>query len=127
MIDIKQHGTTTVGIITESESDALKRVLRRVGIKAQNGPGEWVRTMENFLHLDKLFIDDKFVGVAKLNEADTYDLDTGKKIAVSKAKQKYDNAATRAIKDWQVAMLREIHRANPETFRDAIKAVENLK
>lgn len=126
MIDIKQHGTTTVGIITEAEVDPMKRVLRRVGIKVDRGPGEMARTMQNFMHLEKLFIDDKFVGVAKLHEADTYDLDTGKKIAVGKAKKKYDNAVTRAIKDWQVAMLREIHRANPETFRDAIKEVENL-
>ena len=126
MIDIKQHGTTTVGIITESETDAIKRVLRRLGIKIDRGPNEMARTMQNFMHLEKLFVDDKFVGVAKLNEADTYDLDTGKKIAVGKAKRQYDKALTNAIRDWQVAMLKEIHRANPETFKDAIKEVENL-
>lgn len=120
MIDIKQHGTTTVGIITEAEVDPMKRVLRRLGITAKKGPGEWLETIERFMHLDKLIIDDKFVGVAKLHEADTYDLDTGKKISVEKAKKKYDKAVDNAIKDWQIAMIKEIHRANPDTFAEAM-------
>ena len=100
--------------------DAIKRIEKRF-FTANNDAEEYMLP-----NMDKALMQDKFASSVRLADGDTYSEAEGESLAVKKNMEKHNRAFNKAITDWQVAMLREIHRANPETFRDAIKEVENL-
>ena len=70
-----------------------------------------------FKHLD---MKTKYTGTVVCDERDEYDSAIGESLAVKKAMDNHHAAFIRTIKRWQVAMLKKIYDANPDTFEEAL-------
>ena len=72
------------------------------------------------LMLKCLDMKSRYTGTVICDERDEYDASVGESLAVKKAMDNHHNAFVKAIKRWQVAMLKKIYMANPDTFEDAL-------
>ena len=62
----------------------------------------------------------RYTGTVVCDERDEYESAIGESLAVKKAMDNHHAAFIRAIKRWQVAMLKKIYDANPDTFEEAL-------
>ena len=101
----EEKGTVTV-VIKNCEYDALATILRRLD---EDGVDN-VALMEN-----------AYVGVARCHSTDKFDRNVGCDLAAKRAMEKHKKAHTKAIKEWQIAMLRAIRNVLPKTFDEIIE------
>lgn len=114
---------TTTAIIEGCELDAAKRVGKRLDIKHDNGEICFCCIP----HIESLLMKNKIVGTARPLGDDTYNEKEGRDRAVFKAMKNHKNAFTKALKRWQVAMIKDIRDVSPETFAEALKEVHTCK
>lgn len=61
--------------------------------------------------------------IVTCDERDTYDEAVGEREAVKKAIANHKRAFLKALKRWQVAMLKDVIAVSPETFKEALNEV----
>lgn len=118
IIENKEKKATTA-ILKGCALDAAKRVGKRLDIR--NNEGE--ACICCIPHVEELIMTNKIVGTAKPLGDDKFDESVGKAKAIRKATKNHKSAFTKALKRWQVAMLRDIIAVSPETFEDALNTI----
>lgn len=124
-LHVNEGKRTVVAIVERNGLDAVEYVARRLGIKeleyTGDGSGE-IKPMYllPMLHMHKLVRDTTNKGVAKCNTEDKFDVGTGEGLAIHKAYENNDKSFKRAIKRWQLSMLKTIYQIRPDTFHDAL-------
>lgn len=74
-------------------------------------------------HKEALKIPEKIRATVRLNPVDRYNKKVGQLYAKEKAMENKKSALRKAIKRWQIAMLKDIMAINPETFKEALEKV----
>jgi len=124
---------TTTALIENSSYDAFLRVLKRLGVKDYNYDADTNQlvvnpcVVANALKLELLEMNDKISGTVKYDERDIYDEKVGESLAVKKAMENHNKSFNKALKRWQVAMLKLIMDVSPETFEEALHKVHPCK
>lgn len=114
---VKNGKKVTTAIVTDCMFDAVKRIEKRFF----NPTDAEECVLPN---IDKALMNDKFASSVRLADGDTYSEAEGESLAVKKNMEKHNRAFTKAIINWQVAMLQDIKRVSPETFEDALNKVK---
>lgn len=124
----KEERQITVAVMTNTEGFARAKILKKFGIANRFlggfsgifGFGE-PTDIERALCIDKLKMRDKYTAVVKCQNGDTPDEQVGEAEARKKALGNIKKAEQKAYKKWQVAMLKKIKEANPDTFANAVE------
>lgn len=125
---------TVAVVLSGGSSDALMHVVKRLdlqdsGFKYNTAANDKfldnVIMVADKLHLNELFMPDRNSGLARCYEDDIYDTEVGKKVALEKAERNYERSFRKAIIRWQVAVLRDVYRISPRTFKEAVDKVTN--
>ena len=82
---VDEKNKRVVCIITGCSNIAVSRIVR------------YTKHIVNLSNTKRYQLADEYVGVAKCNEKDTFDVQTGKRIALTKAKKARANAVNRMI------------------------------
>ena len=124
---------TTTALIENSSYDALLRVLKRLGVKDYQYDADTNQLIINpcevadAFKLGVLEMNDKISGTVTYDERDTYDEKVGESLAVKKAMDNHKRAFLKALKRWQVVMIKNIMEVSPETFREALQEATQWK
>lgn len=126
----KDNKNTTTVVLTDTKDFAIQRVARTLGITG------YIRNMMTvneifgvhdefsaLLSLDKLEMNKCYKATTVCDERDIYNKNEGVRIARDKAVTNLTTAANKAIKRWQVAMLKKIRDVDPEIFKEALEKV----
>lgn len=126
-INRSERKKSTTAIIEGSRADALRAVLKRLGVNEVEYDSESgiitvcpVQTAE-CMNVDKLFMNDTYLGTTFCHKDDVYDEKVGEDVAVKKAMDNHKAAFKRAIVRWQVAMIKDIMKASSNTFEEALE------
>lgn len=123
----KEQRQITVAVMTNTEGFARAKILKKFGIantflcgfSGIFGFGE-PTDIEKALCIDKLKMKDKYSAVVKCQNGDIPDEQIGEQEARKKVLNNLKKAEQKAYKKWQVAMLKKIKEANPDTFANAV-------
>jgi hypothetical protein len=94
---INENKKTIVAILNDTDGDAINYICKRIYELGTVGITDW----------DRYSIPKKFVGVAKCDPRDTFDIETGKIIAKKKCLDKYYKSLDKAILRYANDLYRE--------------------
>ena len=117
----KRGKKVTTAIVTDCEMDAVRRIHKRFFANEQD---DCCPKCCGIPHEEVAIINDKFISSVRLADGDEYSEELGESLAVKKNMEKHQNAFKKAIVRWQVAMLKDIKRVQPETFEEAFNKVK---
>lgn len=111
---VKEEDKVVVAIISDSSLDAVNKILKRMS--SINGLVAEVLTEDevgvnilDVFDLNSAIMPNKFVGVAKCCEQDEFDVEVGKKVAASKAKEKYHRCLKRKVNTWVNNRMKQLN------------------
>lgn len=126
---VNEKEQTTVAVAEDAEMDAVMHILKvmpeiRYGAEEEVGCafGATRINMRAFT-LSSALINGPIKGIVKCHDGDTYDAEVGRNEAVKKAMNNHNKAFKRALKNWQIAILKRIREVSPDTFDDAARKV----
>lgn len=123
---VNSEKETTVAVVDDFEYDAVKRIVKVMpeivegAAKDLCGCCGGIQFDVNAFALRHAFIQGPIKGVVKCHGEDKFDYATGENEAVKKAMNNHNKAFNRALKNWQVAILKKICSVNPGTFNQAV-------
>lgn len=120
------HSTSkkTEAIIQDTDKDAIKHISRVLGVNLLKYDTNWDTML---LHTDKLIMNSEYHGNTVCDDRDDFNVNTGKGVATKKAKANHNKAFKKALIRWQVAMIKTIIKASPDTFEVALHKVRPCK
>jgi len=126
---------TTVAVIENCGTDAVARIGKVMAARHQiNLNGGECKRCEQVRFAYKLVPNsrvanmvDTIKATVTCDERDTYNEAVGESEAVKKAMANHKKAYNKALKRWQVAMLKDIMAVSPETFEEALREVHPCK
>lgn len=122
MFHVIKENERTIAISENARTDAYCRVKRRLVNK-----NDKVHSWDSIPHVDKLMMDRVYKAKVKCAEDDTYSDKQGEIEAVKKAMANHKRGFDKAMKRWQVAVLKDLIRVSPDTFEDAVKEATAVK
>lgn len=130
---VNENEQTTVAVAEDVEMDAVMHILK-VMPEISYGAEEEVgcafgatRINMRAFTLSSALINGPIKGIVKCHEGDTYDAEVGRNEAVKKAMNNHNKAFKRALKNWQIAILKRIREVSPDTFEEAVYKVVPYK
>lgn len=131
---VNENEQTTVAVAEDVEMDAVMHILKvmpEICYGAEEEvecgiPGVTRINLRAF-NLSGALINGPIKGIVKCHEGDTYDVAVGKNEAVKKAMNNHNKAFKRALKNWQIAILKRIREVSPDTFEEAVYKVVPYK
>ena len=126
---------TTVAVIEKCGTDAVAHIGKVMAARHQFSLNkgnckrcEQVRFAYKMIpNADKANMVDTIKATVTCDARDTYSEAVGESEAVKKAMANHKRAYVKALKRWQVAMLKDIMAVSPETFREAVQEVTQWK
>lgn len=115
-----EKGATTA-ILESCDFDAVTKIERVLGLDILDG-----EEFTNF-NLDKALMSESISATVRCSADDVFDETEGRKLAIKKVMSKHNKQFKRAIRNWQIAMLRNIIKVCPDTFDEALHTVRPCK
>lgn len=126
---------STVAVIRDCETDALARIGKVMAARHGLGynPNKCKRCQQVHLALHGV-PNGKLAEMPKTIKAtvtcdtrDTYSEAVGESEAVKKAMDNHKRAFLKALKRWQVAMIKDVMAVSPDTFKEALQEATQWK
>lgn len=126
---------TTVAVIENCGTDAVAHIGKVMAARHQIALNkgnckrcEQVRFAYSMVpNTNRATMVDTIKATVTCDARDTYSEAVGESEAVKKAMNNHKKAFLKALKRWQVAMLKDIMAVSPETFDDALQEVKPCK
>ena len=126
---------STIAVVENCEMDAVAKIARQIAASnnivlnpEKNRRTESIRFAKKCVpHAEKARMPKSIKATVTCDSRDTYNAKVGEAEAVKKAMSNHNKSFKKAIKRWQVAMLKDIIAVSPETFEEALHEVHPCK
>lgn len=128
---IKISDKATKAVIEKCQCDAMKHVAKRLGISRRDDVDgttffDPYSIVEKF-HINELKMHKSYSGIVSCDERDAFSDVIGESEAVKKAMANHNVSFKKAIKRWQVAVLKELIKVDKDIFGEALHEVYECK
>ena len=126
---------STTAVVEKCEMDAVAKIGRCIAAsnnvilnKNENRRKASIKfACKCVPHISKAVMPKTIKATVTCDSRDTYSAKAGEAEAVKKAMSNHNKSFKKAIKRWQVAMLKDIIAVSPETFEEALHEVHPCK
>lgn len=113
---------STTAVLQDVQFDAIFKIL-----KVLNSHNHDLQGICEVPNLESALIPTKIVATTVCHAGDEFDSDEGRKVAIKKVMKKHNLSFRKALKRWQIAMLKDIIAVSPDTFEEALHTVRPCK